>query len=167
MIYFFICIGIVVVQRIVELAVAKNHSKKMFGMGAVEYDGRGYRFIVLLHTVFFSSMIFEYFYLSRNLNTYWYILASIFLIAQVLRYWAIKTLGIRWNTRIIVLRGSPLIKSGPYKYLNHPNYIAVVTELASLPLIFSCYITAVIFSILNFFVLKRRVGIEENALKQI
>lgn len=167
MIIFFVCIGAVIVQRMGELIVAKRHSKKMFEKGAVEIDRKGYIFIVCMHSGFFIVMILEFIFLNRNLNLYWYLLAFIFVLAQALRYWAIKSLGINWNTRIIVLKGSMQITSGPYKYINHPNYIAVETELIILPLIFSCYITSLIFGVLNFFVLKRRIKIENKALKQI
>ena len=164
MIIFFICISAVVIQRLVELGIAKNNSRKMFEKGAVEIDKTGYSFIVLMHIFFFGFLAAEFFLLNRSLNDFWYIFVSTFLAAQVIRYWAISTLGEYWNTRIIVLKGSPLIKSGPYKYLSHPNYIAVGIELAALPLIFSCYITFIIFSVLNFFVLLRRIKIETEAL---
>ncbi len=166
MTFFFISISIVIIQRIVELFIARSHSKEMFEMGAVEYDSRGYRFIVIMHICFFASLIIEFLVFNKSLNLLWYIFTSIFILAQILRYWAIESLGVYWNTRIIILKESPLIKSGPYKYLNHPNYVAVSAELASLPLIFSCYFTFIIFTVLNFFILRRRIRIETSALSQ-
>jgi methyltransferase len=97
-------------------------------------------------------------------NQYSLELVFIFLFAQILRYWAIITLGIFWNTRIIVLKNSELIKKGPYKYIKHPNYLAVVLEFLTIPLIFSLYITSITFSLLNLIVLWRRVRIEESVL---
>jgi len=82
----------------------------------------------------------------------------------LLRYWAIFTLRKRWNTKILVLPNSEPIRSGVYKYLKHPNYIAVIIEIVIIPLLFSCYYTAIVFSILNLIVLHRRIRIEEEAL---
>lgn len=155
-----------IVQRLVELVIAKNHAKEMFKEGAVEIDKSGYKFIVFMHISFFIFLILEFILLNRSLNIYWYIFAVIFILAQVLRYWAIKSLGIFWNTKIIVLKGSEPVKKGPYRYIRHPNYTAVAAEILTLPLIFSCYFTAMIFTILNLFVLRRRIKIERAALLQ-
>jgi methyltransferase len=110
------------------------------------------------------SVILEFFLLKRNPVDYWYIGIAVFGFAQMLRYWAIITLGERWNTRIIILKGDMLIQGGPYKYLRHPNYAAVAIEMAVLPLVFSCYLTSITFTVLNFIVLRRRIKIENHAL---
>lgn len=160
-------LSFVILQRLSELFIAKRNEKILKSKGAVEYDEKGYKYIVAMHILFFICLIFEKMYFNRELNSFSVYLFGLFLIAQILRYWAITTLGVFWNTRIIILPGSSLIKKGPYTFLNHPNYIAVVTELAVIPLIFSCYITAIIFSVLNLIVLSRRKTIEEKALKSI
>ena len=103
--------------------------------------------------------------LNRQFNNYSVILFAVFIITQLIRYWAIASLGKYWNTRIFVVPGLNLVTNGPYKYIRHPNYIAVIIEIAVIPLIFSCYITAIVFSILNLVTLRRRISIEENALK--
>nr|NIS07198.1 hypothetical protein [Candidatus Dadabacteria bacterium]NIV40871.1 hypothetical protein [Candidatus Dadabacteria bacterium]NIX14337.1 hypothetical protein [Candidatus Dadabacteria bacterium] len=72
--------------------------------------------------------------------------------------------GKRWCTKILVLKDTDLITSGPYKYFKHPNYIAVIIEFAVIPLLFSCYYTAILFSLLNLIVLRRRIRLEEDAL---
>lgn len=162
--FFPIFMGFVILQRLGELLLAKRNEKILLEKGGVEFDRSGYNFIVLMHTMFFISLVVEYYLLSRNLSSFWLILFALFVSAQGLRYWAIASLGEYWNTRIIVLEGAPIIKKGPYRFLNHPNYIAVCTELAVIPLIFSCYYTPLIFSILNFFLIRRRIKIEEKAL---
>lgn len=162
--FFIIFVSFVVVQRLVELFIARRNALKLFSLGAVEYDKKGYTYIVLLHISFFAALVSEFIFLDRNLNTIYPYLLVIFLMAQFLRYWAMSTLGIYWNTRIIVLKGSGLIQSGPYKFLKHPNYIAVVTELAVIPLMFSCCYTALFFTFMNLIVLKRRIKIENSAL---
>ncbi len=161
---FWIFIVILIIQRLSELILAKRNEKHVRSLGAREYDAEGYKVIVLMHIGFFVSLIAEYILLGRTLNPYWLPLIILFLLTQLLRYWAISALGYYWNTKILVTPGSSAITRGPYKYLKHPNYIAVVVEIAVIPLIFSCYITAVIFTILNLIVLKRRIKIEEKAL---
>lgn len=162
--YFWIFVSLVVIQRLVELNIAKRNERKLLEKGAAEIDKNGYRFIVLMHTAFFVSIMFEKNLFDTNLNANWIYIIIIFAAAQLLRYWAISSLGIYWNTKIIVLKGSPLVKKGPYKYLKHPNYVSVAVELAAIPLMFSCYLTAIVFSVLNLFVLQRRIRIEEKAL---
>jgi len=164
MTYFIIFISIVIVQRISELFLSKRNENYLKSQGAIEHDKDGYKYIVLMHNLFFVSLILEFVFLERHLIPYWQILLIIFICTQMLRYWAIFTLGKRWNTKILVLLDTEPIKSGLYKHLNHPNYIAVIIEIAVIPLLFSCYYTAIIFSILNLFVLRRRIRIEEEAL---
>lgn len=161
---FWIFLTFLTVQRILELLLAKKNEKTVRKIGAIEYDVNGYKAIVLMHIAFFILLILEKILLNRQLNDFSPVLFLIFLLAQVLRYWAIKSLGIYWNTRILVIPKSSLIKQGPYKYLKHPNYVAVITEIAVIPLIFSCYITSILFSIINLMLLRRRIEIEEKAL---
>jgi len=164
MTFFIIFITVVIVQRISELILAKNNEQYLKSNGAIEYDKKGYKYIVLMHNVFFISVITEFLSLERHLNEYWKVLIIIFICMQMLRYWAIFSLGKRWNTKILVLPNTEPIRSGLYKYLKHPNYIAVIIEIGVIPLLFSCYYTAIVFSILNLIVLKRRIRIEEEAL---
>ena len=164
---FYIITGFVILQRLAELIFAKKNETAAFKIGGIEYDKKGYSVIVVMHVCFFISFITEYFYFERTLNEYWIIFLILFIAAQVLRYWAIIALGPQWNTRIIIVPGSKLMEYGPYKYFRHPNYMAVITELAVLPLMFSCFYTAVFFSTLNLFLLKRRIEIEEKALEEL
>ena len=166
MIAFSIFLLFVILQRLIELLIAKRNEKILKAQGAIEFDKNGYRVIAAMHVVFFISLICEKVFFQRTLNTYWIVFAVLFAGAQVLRYWAIKSLGVYWNTKILVLPNHKLVNTGPYKYLRHPNYIAVIVEIAVIPLIFSCYITAVIFSLINLILLRRRIKIEEDALKK-
>jgi methyltransferase len=166
-VFFPLFILFVVFQRLAELVIAKKNGKRMLSRGAVEFDSGGYKFIVIMHTLFFLCIITEYYSLHRALNDYWLLFLSLFICAQLLRYWSIFSLGESWNTRIIILKGSNLIKTGPYRFIAHPNYTAVVTEIAVIPLIFSCYITAIIFSFLNLLIIRRRIKIEETNLKEL
>jgi methyltransferase len=165
-IYFWGFLGFVILQRLIELVIAKRNAKVSFSKDAVEIDAPGYKYIVLMHTLFLISLILEKLIIQPGLNFLWYLFLILFLIAQFLRYWSIVSLGDFWNTRILIVKGSKLVKKGPYKFFAHPNYLAVITEIAVIPLIFSCYITAIVFSILNIFILSRRVKIEDNALRE-
>jgi methyltransferase len=84
--------------------------------------------------------------------------------AQAFRYWSIVTLGEAWNTRIIVSEQMPVRTSGPYRYVRHPNYCAVVIEIACIPLIRGLVITAISFSIANAILLALRIPLEERSL---
>lgn len=153
-----------IVQRISELFLAKRNEAATRKLGAVEYDREGYKYIVLLHTGFIICLLAEKLLLDRQLNSFSLLLFIIFVLTQILRYWALSSLGIYWNTRILVVPNLNLVKKGPYKYIKHPNYLAVITEIAVIPLIFSCYLTAIVFTILNLVTLRRRIRIEEKAL---
>ena len=164
---FLLFLTFVILQRLSELMLAKRNEKTVRNEGAVEYDAGGYRVIVIMHTAFLVSFVAEYVLLGRSLSPYWLPLVCVFVAAQLLRYWAIRSLGKFWNTRILIVPGERLVTKGPYKYLRHPNYVSVVIEIAVIPLIFSCYITAAVFTVLNLLVLRRRIGIEESALSSL
>jgi methyltransferase len=160
-------IPLMIAQRIWELRLAKRHEKALRARGAVEAGARHYPQIVALHLLWFIAICAEIFFLSRPINPFWPALLLIALLAQVLRYWTIRTLGERWTTRVLVLPGAKAVTHGPFKYLRHPNYIAVMFELFFFPLIFSAYVTAITVSIINVFLLGKRIAIEEKALKEI
>lgn len=161
---FFFFLIILAIQRISELLYARKNEQILREKGAVEYDRSGYTLIVMMHILFFASLVAEKIYLDRTYNSLSFIFLIIFVLTQLLRYWAISSLGVFWNTRIIVLPNARLVTRGPYKYLRHPNYLAVAIEIAIIPLIFSCYLTAIVFSIINYVLLRRRIVIEEKAL---
>jgi len=167
MIFFWCFIGFVILQRLIELVIARRNEANMKAKGAEELDEKGYKFVVLMHVFFFLSLIAEKLFLQPAANALFYPFILFFLMAQALRYWSIISLGGFWNTKILILKGSKLIRKGPYKFISHPNYAAVITEIAVIPLIFSCYITAAAFSVLNIFVLIRRIRIESDALRTL
>jgi methyltransferase len=85
-------------------------------------------------------------------------------LSQVLRWWCVTTLGRRWNTRVIVLPDAPLVRQGPYRWLHHPNYVAVVAEGIALPLVHTAWLTAVAFTLANAMLLRVRLRVENSAL---
>jgi methyltransferase len=152
-------------ERLLELRLSKRNAEWAFSRGAHETGQRHYRVMTVLHTAFLIACIAEPWVLGRPFLPWlgWPMLA-VALAAQALRYWAITTLGHRWNTRIIVLPDAEPVTGGPYRYFTHPNYIAVVTELAALPLVHSGWLTALFFSACNAVLLAVRIRAEETAL---
>ncbi|MCK1982502.1 MULTISPECIES: isoprenylcysteine carboxyl methyltransferase family protein [Peribacillus] len=163
---FAIFIILIAIQRLVELYIAKQNEKQLKAAGAVEYGESHYRWMVLMHLSFFIVLIIEVIMLERNMSGLWPIWLTLFLIAQSGRIWAIRSLGKHWNTKIIVVPDADVVIKGPYKYFKHPNYIIVATEILVISLLFNAYYTAIIFSLLNVWMMTVRIPLEEKALKE-
>lgn len=158
---------IVVIQRLVELAVAKRNENWMRSQGAIEVGASHYKWMVLMHTAFFISLLAEVLVFDRPLPVYWPALLTVFLLMQILRVWCLSSLGKFWNTKILILPGADVQKKGPYKWIRHPNYVIVTTELLVLPLLFGAYFTAALFFVLNIWMLSVRIPAEEKALREL
>lgn len=168
MMFFYLLIGFVILQRLLEMVYARSNEKAMRKQGAIEAGARHYKWIVLLHALFFLSLLLETWASGTEMGTGWQVFLVIFAIAQVLRIWALSSLGRFWNTKILILPGAEKVKKGPYRWLPHPNYIVVALEIAALPLIFGAWRTALIFSIANaLLLLLVRIPAEEKALQQL
>jgi methyltransferase len=150
---------LVTLQRIGELALARYNTGKLLARGAVEIGANHYPLVVSVHAAWLAAL----WVWGRNQEVNLVALA-LFVAMQGLRLWILATLGPRWTTRIIVLPGEPLVASGPYRYFSHPNYAAVVGEIALLPLALHLPLLAVIFTGLNAAVLVIRIRIEAHAL---
>ncbi|RBW70345.1 isoprenylcysteine carboxyl methyltransferase family protein [Bacillus taeanensis] len=161
---FWFIILFVIVQRIVELVIAKRNEKWIIKNGGIEAGAEHYKWIVLLHVSFFVSFIIEY-SLNGTLLKWWIFPFIFFSFAQVLRIWSLLSLGRYWNTKILIIPNSKVIKKGPYQYMRHPNYLVVCLELLMLPLMFNAYFTAVLFTLLNsYLLLFIRIPAEEKIL---
>lgn len=153
-------------ERIAELVVSSRNARWSFARGGVEYGRRHFPPMVALHTGLLLACLAEVWLLDRPFLPWlgWPMLALV-LASQGLRWWCIATLGPRWNTRVIVVPGLPLVARGPYRWLHHPNYVAVVVEGFALPLVHSAWITAVAFTVLNaVLLLAYRIPCENRAL---
>jgi methyltransferase len=163
----FIAVALVALQRLLELALSRRNERLLRTRGAVE-RGRGhYPLIVALHALWLLSTLAEGFLRGPVLPVYWPLPLALFLLVQPLRYWAIFSLGEHWNTRILVVPGAKLVRRGPYRLFKHPNYVVVAVEIATFPLIFGAWITALVFSILNAALLYVRVREENRALAEL
>lgn len=133
--------------------------------GGIEYGGDHFVYMKVLHAGFFAACALEVLLLGRPfIPRLGYPMLGLALVAQVIRYWAIFTLGKRWNVRVIVIPGLPAVTSGPYRLLKHPNYLAVVIEGFAVPLIHTAWITAATFTLLNAWMLSVRIRCENQAL---
>ena len=168
MTFFYILVGLVILQRLLEIVYARINEQRMKSQGAIEAGAEHYKWIVLLHILFFVSLIVETVYLGGETGPAWTFFLAVFVIAQLLRIWALASLGRFWNTKILVLPGAEKVRSGPYRWIPHPNYIVVTMEIAALPLIFGAWRTALLFSVANaLLLLMVRIPAEEKALQQL
>lgn len=160
-------IGLVVLERLAELAVARRNLAWARSRGGVEYGRRHYPWIVVAHVALLVAAPAEVWLLGRPFLPWlgWPMLAVVVL-AQVLRWWCVGTLGRQWNTRVVVVPGMPLVHRGPYRWLRHPNYVAVVAEGLALPLVHSAWLTAPAFAAANAVLLTVRVRVEDAALSR-
>lgn len=155
-------------ERIAELIVSTRNAKWSFARGGVEFGRRHFPPMVALHTGLLLACLAEVWLLDRPFLPWlgWPMLVLV-LASQALRWWCIATLGPRWNTRVIIVRDLPLVASGPYRWFKHPNYVAVVVEGFALPLVYSGWITALTFTVLNAWLLAVRIRCENRALATV
>lgn len=155
---------LVAAERVAELVVSLRNAKWSFAQGGVESGRRHYPFMVALHTLLLAACMVEALHRPFVPGLGWTMFVVV-LLAQGLRWWCITVLGHQWNTRVIVVPGLRLVARGPYRFLRHPNYVAVVAEGIALPLVHTAWVTAVVFTVLNIPLLAVRIRSEESALK--
>jgi methyltransferase len=161
-------IAAVALERLAELVVAQRNRAWSRAHGGVEYGARHYPAMVMLHTGLLAGCPVEAIALHRPfIPTLGWPMLAIVLSAQGLRWWCIASLGRQWNTRVIVVPGAPRVSSGPYRFLSHPNYVAVVAEGVALPMVHTAWITAIGFSVLNAALLRTRIKVENAALARL
>ena len=159
---FIVAIG---AERLVELAVSRRNAAWSIAQGGKEFGQGHYPAMVAMHTLLLVSCIVEVWTMHRPFIPWlgWPMLAVVAL-STVLRWWCVATLGKHWNPRLIVIPDAPLVKRGPYRWLHHPNYTAVIAEVTALPLVHSAWLTAIVFTIANALVLNVRIRAENRAL---
>ncbi|OBI79881.1 isoprenylcysteine carboxyl methyltransferase family protein [Mycobacterium sp. 1245805.9] len=162
---YYLLILAVGVERLAELVVAQRNAKWSFAQGGKEFGQSHYPVMVVLHTGLLLGCLIEPWALHRPFIPWlgWPMVA-VLAASQGLRWWCIRTLGRRWNTRVIVLPYAPLVVRGPYRWLHHPNYVAVVAEGFALPLVHTAWLTAIVFTLANALLLRVRLRVENSAL---
>ncbi len=157
-----VILGAVLLQRLVELWIARRNTERLLAGGAIEIAPEHYHYFIVLHASWLAALVL----LTpdeASPNLFWLLL---FLVLQAGRVWAMVSLGRFWTTRILTLPDAPLVRTGPYRYLRHPNYLVASGEIATLPLIFSHWEMALGFSGLNALLLWVRIRAENEALAE-
>ena len=155
-----VLLGYVVLARLVELSVSRRNTRRLLARGGYEVGQKHYPLIVAIHVGWVLALA-----LLVPADTPPLPLFLIpFLLVQVIRYWVILSLGVRWTTRIIVVPGAALVTHGPYRWLRHPNYLVVAAEIALLPLVFGAWEISLGFSVANAAMLLYRIRVEDAAL---
>lgn len=162
---------ILVLQRISELVLARRNERRAIDRGGIEFGRGHYPVIVLLHVTWFIGFNVEGLYSSAGATQIgwlglWWVWIGLFATAQILRYWAIASLGEAWNTRIIIVPGGERVARGPYAMIPHPNYVAVIMEFVAVPLLVNAPITALLGTALNLALLIGvRIPAERSAIE--
>ena len=156
-----VILALVTFQRAFELWLSNRNTSRLVARGAREHGSGHYPLIVAVHVMWLAAL--WWFAPGRPVNPYW---LGIYVLLQAARVWVLASLGERWTTRIIVLPEAPLVGRGPYRFVNHPNYLVVIAEIAVLPLVFGLWQIALIFSLLNAAVLTIRIRAENAALRR-
>jgi methyltransferase len=152
-------------ERIAELALSRRNARIARSRFGVESGARHFRWMAAVHALFLPACAAEVLLLHRPFpGALGWACAATALAAQGLRWWAIRTLGWRWNVRVIVVPGEPVVRRGPYRFLRHPNYLAVIVEMLCVPLAHGAFLCAILFSVANLALLRVRVRVEEDAL---
>lgn len=159
-----IVVALVALERVAELVVARRNAAWSFARGGRELGREHYPFMVALHSGLLLACVLEPWLFGRVAPPWLSALClAVCVASQALRWWCIRSLGLRWNTRVIVV-DEPLVVAGPYRWMRHPNYLAVVLEGLALPLGGGAWISAAVFTVLNAWLLRVRIRVEEQAL---
>jgi methyltransferase len=154
-----VILALVTLQRIGELWLSSRNTRRLLAKGALEAGAGHYPLIVALHAAWLAAL--WWLAPERAIDAFW---LAILILIELARIWVLASLGPRWTTRIIVLPHAPLVSRGPYRWLNHPNYLVVIAELIALPLVFGLWQVALLFTVLNAILLAVRIREENRAL---
>jgi len=158
-------VALVGLERLLEMWIAGRNRRWLLKRGGFEVGREHYPWMVVLHATFLVAAPMEVWMLDRPLIPLLALgMLLLLIVAMALRYWVVMTLRRRWTTRVVLLPGASRIERGPFRFLSHPNYLAVAVEIAALPLVHTAWLTALTCSILNAVLLKTRIRVEEAAL---
>ena len=154
-----VILALVTLQRLGELWLSKWNTARLIDRGAREHSPGHYPLIVGVHTAWLLALwLLAPF---RPVDGFW---LAMFVAIEIARIWVLASLGPRWTTRIIVIPDASLVRRGPYRFVNHPNYLVVVAEILVLPLVFGLWQVALLFTLLNAAILTIRIRAENAAL---
>ena len=155
-----IILGLVAAQRLGELLYSRRNEARLRACGAVEVGAGHFPLFFVVHGGWLVALAVTI-SPATAINGWW---LGLFVLAQMARVWVLVSLGAYWTTRILTLPDAPLVVTGPFRWLRHPNYTVVVVEIAALPMVFSNLTIAITFSILNALLLVHRIRLENAML---
>lgn len=162
---YYLFIVLIGLERLVELAVSRRNANWSFARGGREFGQGHYPVMVAMHSALLLSCVAEVAFAHRPfIPALGWPMVAVVAASTVVRWWCVATLGKHWNPRLIIVPGAELVRSGPYRWIHHPNYAAVAVEVAALPLVHSAWLTAIVFTIANAVVLRVRITAENLAL---
>ncbi|CAN7631109.1 isoprenylcysteine carboxyl methyltransferase family protein [Mycolicibacterium frederiksbergense] len=162
---YYLFIVLIGLERLVELAVSRRNANWSFARGGREFGQGHYPVMVAMHSALLLSCMAEVAFAHRPfIPALGWPMVAVVAASTVVRWWCVATLGKHWNPRLIIVPGAELVRSGPYRWIHHPNYTAVAVEVAALPLVHSAWLTAIVFTIANAAVLRVRITAENLAL---
>lgn len=162
---FLVLLGVVGLGRLLEMRLSRRHQRALAAGGAPRVADPGFAAMVALHTGVLIAAALEVVALRRPFTPALGVPALVaFGLANALRWWVIATLGPHWNVRVMGSLGLGVVTGGPYRFVRHPNYVAVFVELLALPLVHGAWLTALAGAVLHVVVLRRRLAVEEAVL---
>jgi methyltransferase len=165
LIAFLLLLAAVAALRLLELLISRRHQQRLVARGAAKVDEPRFRWMILLHTAVLVGAALEVILLKRPfIPLLGAVMFAVFLAANAVRWWVIRTLGDHWNVQIMDTTRLGVVTSGPFRFVRHPNYAAVFAEMISLPLIHTAWLTALAGSLAHVAVLGQRVSTEERML---
>lgn len=167
--FFLALLGAVALERVAELILSARHARRARARGGVEGESRAaYAAMVIVHALLLPAAAVEALLAPRPFRPgLAAAMTGVVVATMALRWWAITALGERWNTRLIAVPGDPAVAGGPYRFLRHPNYVAVTLEVAALPLVHGAWVTALAVSLASAVLLMRRIPREERLLERL
>jgi methyltransferase len=162
---FIVLLAGVGIGRLGEMRLSRQHQRVLESRGAERVREPRFGWMVALHTGVLVAAALEVLLLHRPFILPLAVIAlSLVVAASLLRWWVIATLGTHWNVQVMASTGLGVVTSGPFRWVRHPNYVAVFVELLALPLVHTAWVTALVGSILHVLVLRRRIALEESVL---
>jgi methyltransferase len=155
------------IEILLETAISMRNSARLIQRGAIEISPVIFRLMALLYIWMYVASFCEWFAFRRPLTALWIIsFGSLFLAAKLLKYFAVRALGALWTMRVLIIPGTKVVATGPYKWMRHPNYVAVLLEIAATTLIGKSFFTFLAVFSLFCIVLIFRIRGEEAALRK-
>jgi methyltransferase len=155
----------VLAMMLAELRRSRANERLLRARGAVEPAGDVYRAMAVVYPIIFVAMAVEGALTGPARDPVLITGFVVFVVAKLLKVWAISALGHRWSYRVLVLSDAPLVSTGPYAHFRHPNYVAVFGEIAGFALMVGAHVTGVISLLAFGFLVRKRIAVEEKALR--